>query len=322
VRRGTASGRAVVGGVALAFVMVAGSREARAEPGEEVARRTFEEAIALEKKGAYADALLKFRESSAIKATLGNRYHVAYCLEMTGKLAAALSEYEAIDQAARDQQKKDVIEATRLRMEPLRTRVPTLAIRVAKGAPAELVVKLDDEPISPVLLDGRTFRAEAGHHALTAHAPEHEDLTRALDLAEGSSTTVDVDLPPTAKPPGVTTKTDGPTTERDRPSRFFAILATGGAAAFAVGGIAAFVAAGSAQDDGRSSCLAKVSCKSEQSQVRSLDTLALTGLIGAAALGAVAIVLWTSSPPRTAGTRTRASLVGHGPWVGVEGRWE
>ena len=56
------------------------------------ARRSFEDGVSLEKKGDYAGALAKFRESMEIKATLGNRFHIAYCLEMTGKLAAALEE--------------------------------------------------------------------------------------------------------------------------------------------------------------------------------------------------------------------------------------
>src|SRR5689334_1691271 len=97
---------------------------ARAQvPGEEIARRAFEEGVALEKKGDFAPALAKFKESERIKATLGNRYHKAYCLEMTGKLAAALIEYEAVDKAARDANKSDLVETTRIRLEPLRTKV-------------------------------------------------------------------------------------------------------------------------------------------------------------------------------------------------------
>jgi hypothetical protein len=306
--------------IAVAVSGMASAPSARADvPGEELARRSFEDALSLEKKGAYADALAKFRESSAIKVTLGNRYHVAYCLEMTGKLAAALSEYEAVGEAAREQRKNDVAEATRVRMEALRPRVPTLAIRITVPSPAPIdaVVKLDDEPLAAVLLDGRAFRVEPGAHTVTARTAERTDFTRTVECAEGSASNVDISLPPQTPPRAAPVLRPEPTLRTAHtPSRVPEVLATVGAGAFLVGGIAAFVAAGRAQHDGRATCLEKVSCKSEQTQVRSLDALALSGLLGAAALGTVAVLLWTRT------SAPKAAIAARGSWLGVEGRFE
>ncbi|MBX3212260.1 MAG: hypothetical protein KF850_09530 [Labilithrix sp.] len=103
----------------LGAVLCASAAHAQV-PGEEIARRAFEEGVALEKTGDFAAALAKFKESEQIKATLGNRYHKAYCLEMTGKLAAALIEYEVVDRSARETSKAELVEAASARAAPRR----------------------------------------------------------------------------------------------------------------------------------------------------------------------------------------------------------
>jgi len=81
------------------------------------------------------------------------------------------------------------------------------------------------------------------------------------------------------------------------------IAVTGGAVAFAVGGLLAFTLAGSVQSEAERDCPRRPSCDSEQQQVRTLDAVALTGFIAAAALGGLAVVLWSSrSPTRAAYT--------------------
>jgi hypothetical protein len=283
-----------------------------AVPGEELARRTFEEGVALEKKGDFAAALGKFRESSAIKATLGNRYHLAYCLEMTGKLAAALTEYEALAQAARDQKKNDVVEATRLRLEPLRPRVPELSVKVPPDV-SGVEVRLDDTPLATILLDGRAFRVDPGAHTVSAHAPERQPFQKALELAEGSTSRIDIALPLEPKPAARAAAAPAPPPRPERPSRALAIVASGGAAGFATLGFVSFFAAGTAQHEAQTACPEKTSCSTEQSRVRTLDAFALVGFLGAGALAATAVVLWTAKP------RQKTEVVARGSWLGVEG---
>jgi hypothetical protein len=306
-----------VGLTASVIVCVAPSSFAQA-PGQELARRAFEDGVALEKKAEYGAALIRFRESAAIKSTLGNRYHIAYCLEMTGKLAEALAEYESLDQAAKEQKKSDVAEATRLRVEPLRARVPTLSIRVPPPAPPDLTVTLDDAPVAAVLLDGREFRVDPGDHVVAAKAPDRGPFIKTLQIVEGEASSVNVVLAAaeTAGPPAVTE----PPPEPPRKSRTLAIAATAGAGVFAIGGVASFLVAGSRQHDAERTCPTKLSCDSERTRVRTFDALALGGFIGAGALAVTATLLWTAKP-HAQKSGVQAALVARGTWLGAEGRF-
>ncbi len=287
-------------------------------PGQEIARRAFEDGVALEKKAEYGAALIRFRESAAIKATLGNRYHIAYCLEMTGKLSDALAEYESLEQAAKEQKKNEVVEATRLRVEPLRARVPTLSIRVPPPAPTDLTVKLDERPVAAVLLDGREFRVDPGDHVIAAQAPDRGPYTKTLQLAEGEASSVEVILPAAA--PAAPSAVTEPPQELPRKSHTLAIAATAGAGVLAVGGVVAFLLAGSDQHDAQRTCPTKLSCDSERAQVRTFDALALGGFVGAGALAVGAILLWTAKPRPPKGG-VQAALVTRGTWLGAEGRF-
>jgi len=293
---------------------------ARAQvPGEEIARRTFEEGVTLEKRGDYEAALAKFRESRAIKPTLGNRFHAAYCLEMTGKLASALTEYESVDKAAREQNKQDVIEQTRARAEPLRARVPQLGLRLVPPVASGIEVLLDGALVAPALLDGKTFRADPGDHVVNARAPDHEPFTKELHLDGGGATTVDITLLPRAReaaPPPEPPR-PAPTTAdlRPVPNRTAAIVTTAGAALLAAGGLAAFLVAGSEQSDAEASCPTRVRCDDERDRIRTFDALALAGFAGAVGLGAVSVVLWSRGGHPVARIRP-------GPaWATIEGRF-
>jgi hypothetical protein len=295
-------------------------------PGEEIARHAFEDGVALEKKGDYPAALAKFRESMEIKATLGNRFHIAYCLEMTGKLAAALGEYEIVDKTAREQNKADVVEATRVRLEPLRTKVPQLALKMT-SPPKDAEVELDGKAVPAVLLDGKSFRIDPGEHTVTAHAAQHNPFTKTITSAETFTITVDIVLEPSA-PAAAATHTDPraitgpPKEEPKKPPRTGAIITTVSAVALGGAGLAAFLVAGSTSSDAEKVCPTRVSCASEQDKVRTFDALALGGFIGAAGLGVLAVVLWTSKPVASASSASnRTSLVARPSWLGLEGRF-
>jgi hypothetical protein len=294
-------------------------------PGEEIARRAFEEGVGLEKKNDFAGALTKFKESSAIKATLGNRFHIAYCLEMTGKLAAALIEYEIVDKTAREQSKADVIEATRVRLEPLRAKVPQLGLKAAQPLPKDAEVTLDGASVSPALLDGKAFRIDPGEHTVVARAPEHDSFTKQLTAPEGATIAVDIVLMKSSakagtSPPGREHMTEPPPEALPGRSNMLPILTTAGAVVLAGGGVIAFILAGSAQSDAEKTCPTRPTCDDEKSSVRTLDAVALAGFIGAAGLTALSVVLWTSRPTASAsaaGIKARAAV----SWIGLEGRF-
>lgn len=301
----------------LLLLVVGGAPSARAQtvPGMALAKQVFEEGVALEKKGDFAGAAAKFDEAAKIAGAPGVRFHQGYAYEMLGKLATALDHYESALALARDQNKPELEKATIARLEPLRARVPQLAIRLATKADAK--VKLDDKEVAPLLFDGKPFRVDPGDHAVTATAAGYRDFSRRVQLREGVASSVDLVLekatgpaPATPAPaptpastlgPALTPPKEDPTSpvaapphEGRRRSLGAPIAATAAASVFAIGGIVGFLLAGSAHSDAQSECPSKLSCDDERSKVRTLDTVALTGFVGAAALGVVAVVLWTS----------------------------
>jgi hypothetical protein len=336
----------------VALATLAPFAYAQAPAELEIAKRAFEDGVALEKKGDYAGALGKFRESAQIKTTLGNRFHTAYCLEMTGKLAAALLEYEAIDKAAREQQKPEIVEQTRVRLEPLRPRVPQVMLRVMFSPPLTkdakdtnvpgVEVLIDGSPIAPALLDGsKPARVDPGDHVVTAHAPDYENFTKKISTAESGTLPVDVVLERSAVAANANSRsaqghahgvvTDPPSEAPRAPSRTLAIAATAGAVVLATTGVVAFIVAGSAASDAETTCPTKVSCDDERSKVRTFDALALGGFVGAVGLGALSVVLWVSKPSGSASTSTSTStptstssssrFVARPGFVGMEGRF-
>ncbi|MBN9164172.1 MAG: hypothetical protein BGO98_49425 [Myxococcales bacterium 68-20] len=305
---------------------------ARAQvPGEEIARRAFEDGVALEKKGDFAAALAKFKESEQIKATLGNRYHKAYCLEMTGKLAAALIEYEVVDKAARESNKTDLVEATRLRLEPLRTRVPQLSLQLAAQMPKETEVALDGTPVSPALLDGKRFRLDPGDHVVTARAAAHESFTKRFTAAESTVTSVEIVLQTAnaatstdARAKGVDSAKE-PLAEPPRErSIALPLLTTVGAVVLAAGGVASFVIAAGESDNLEKVCALQPRpvCEGDRTPPRAFDALALGSWIGAAGLAALSVVLWTSSPSSSSSqSASNVRVLARSSWLGLEGRF-
>jgi hypothetical protein len=279
------------GCVALALVCLV--RTAHAQ--EDVARRAFDEGVGLEKRGDYESALAKFMESAQLKSTLGNRFHLAFCLEMTGKLASAWSEYEALDRLAREENKTDVVAATRQRTDALRTRVPELTLRATPSLPSGGEVLVDGSVVVAQGLEAKAVKVDPGEHVITAHAPEHKSYRQVIIVAEGARQSVDVPFeaaflappPKAAAPP--------------RP-RMLPIALAAGAGVAAAGGVAAFLVAGAHADDARAACPMRMSCEDERSDVRTLDAIALGAFVSAAALAVASFVIWRT-PPKAHVTR-------------------
>lgn len=305
---------------ALALGLVMAPPAYAQTPGEEIARHAFEDGVTLEKRADYAGALAKFRASMEVKPTLGNRFHIAFCLEMTNKLSAALTEYEIVDKTAREQNKSDVIEATRVRIEPLRAKVPQLGLKLSSRT-ANAEVELDGKAVPAVLLDGRSFRVDPGEHTVSARAAHHDPFTKTFTSNEGDTTTLDIALEPS--PPERSTTERVSVARRDvqtaprRGPRSAAIITTAGAIVLAGGGVAAFLVAGRTSSDAEDDCRTRLSCAGERDKVRTFDALALSAWIGAAGVGALAVVLWTSRAP----VATSVALAARPSWLGLEGRF-
>ncbi len=304
--------------------MVAMARSAHADlPSEEHARSAFEDGVALEKRGSFAEALAKFKESEASKPTLGNRYHKAFCLERLGQLAAAVMEYEAVEQLAREGKKTELADATLARLEPLRRTVPLLSIHVLGGSRTTTDVLLDGAAVAPSLLDGQAFRVDSGAHVVIARANGRQVFQRSLQLAAGAITSLDIILVEAGADDGgsgepSSTHENGQASmqRHERGSRRFALplVTTAGAVALGATGVAAYVLAGDAQRELRERCATGGSCDEGRTEIRTLDAVALGAFVGSAALATASVLLWKtrwSTPP--------VNIVARGGWLGLEG---
>jgi hypothetical protein len=313
------------GSVAYAQAPNGSNAAASQSASKKSAKDLFDEGVKAEREGNFAFALEKYAEAEKVAPapTAGLRFHKAYCLEMTGKMALALGEYEAAAKLAIATNKPEVHAAIDARRAPLRLRVPQLSLRLTTPPP-DTNVEIDKKPVSAEWLDGTSFRIDPGTHKIEARAPGRTNFERTVMATEGSSTTVEITLP-LEKPnlPAVAVAKEKPH------SRSYAgpIVTTTVAVLLAGGGVVSLLLAGNAQSDAKNTCASQVTspCTSDRTKIRTLDALALGGFIGAAGFGALSIVLFASGgsrPEKTDkafSTPVQARLVATPTSLGIEG---
>jgi hypothetical protein len=330
--------------VALALVAPC-ARAAPTDAELRAARLLFADAEKDEDAGRWQDALEKLRRVAEVKPTAGVRSHVALCEEHIGQLARALDDYAAAETQAGADGAKDVLRFVGKRLAELGPRVPRLTIRVEPPVP-DAVVTLDGAALSPSLL-GVAIPVDPGEHTLEATAKGYPTVRRTLAMRERDTTSVDVNLTETAAPPAPATPappapaapppapaapTEGTATpsstgplpdpflrEPSGPSQTAAWISTAGAVALAGGGVAAYLLAGSAHTSAVEQCARTVStatdaCDGPRNTVRAWDATAAIAWLGAAGVGALAVVLWTR--PAASQASARVMLVPGGVVLG------
>jgi hypothetical protein len=282
------------GNVTLALAVALASRTGHAgEPTRAdlaTARALFSRAERDEEAGRWADALDKLRRTGSIKMTPGIRFHVALCEEKLGQLAAALADYAAAEDSAREEGNQDVIDAVAEPRAEVRARVPTLTLRPPADV-KDATLWLDGAPLVSASL-GTPLPVEVGSHTIEGRAPNRATFSTTVSLVEKEARSVEVVLPwiPRAS------ATPAAAADRKGPPRSGAIVASSGALALVGFGVAAFFVAGNDQSDAQAQCKELTSCDGLKGPVRTWDALALSGWIVGAGTGALAVYLWTRSP--------------------------
>jgi tetratricopeptide (TPR) repeat protein len=293
-------------GAALALASVA---HAQPTPTEiQAARDLFNKAEADEDAGRWADALDKVKRASSVKPTPGLRFHMALCEEKLGQLVAALADYTAAEQMAREQNNKDVLDAVAEPLKTLRIRVPTLTIEVPPAQGAQ--IELDGNPIAPGLF-GVAMPVEPGTHRVSARAPGKRLFSTQVTLHEREAETTTVrwtDAPPLPSEAGEggehETPAPSPKETPSSPVKVGAILATVSSVALLGLGVGAYVAADGAHGDLVAQCPSLTNCDDLRTKVRAWDAVALGSWIASAGVAVLAIVLWaTPSKPASASAR-------------------
>jgi hypothetical protein len=183
---------------------------ALAQTPEELARarQVFGEGKQLEGKGAWAEALEKFKDVAAVKMTPQVRYHIALCEENLGRLVSAMKGFELATEEAKvaGAAAIEVTNAAPAHSEALRARVAKLHVTV-KGKVIGSKIVLDDVTL-PASAIGADVPVDPGSHVIEVRDESGKSTFRKeVTLAEKGSETVEVPVSDgeVAKPPPTAT---------------------------------------------------------------------------------------------------------------------
>ncbi|MBZ5714676.1 carboxypeptidase-like regulatory domain-containing protein [Nannocystis pusilla] len=176
--------------VAAAAAPAAGDRAA--------AEALFDEARALVEAGDFAAGCPKFAASMKLYAATSTALNLARCHEHAGELVAARDAYHqalAHNGETRGARRRKGLEAlANDGIAALAPRLPRLRV-VVEGAPARLAVTRDGQPLPADAL-GQAQPVDPGSHEIHASAPGHQPVRRVVELAEGETETVTLQLAP------------------------------------------------------------------------------------------------------------------------------
>lgn len=181
--------RALVFGATLSAVIVVADRATADDTAG--AEALFAEAKTLTASGDYAAACPKFEASLELSRTLGTMLNLADCLEHVGRFATAKKHWE--DAAALAKEKgDDRAQFATDRASAIAPKVPKLVLRVASGAEA-LAIRVAGAPIAESLW-GLPVEVDPGKVEVTVLRGEDVLETRTVDVAEGASASLELDL--------------------------------------------------------------------------------------------------------------------------------
>jgi len=297
------------------------------------ARELFEEGLKLEDKGQWNEALERFKKVGAVKMTPQVRFHIALCLENTGKLVDALVEFQRAQSDASSDPAASVVAANAGKhVTDLKERIPRVIVKVPSGVDGTSVT-VDGAPVSTGLI-GTPIPLDPGAHKIVVQAKTRSTFTKTVELVErGKVMTVEASLPPADANNDVVDddkpKDDKPPSEAKSGGAGALPWIFGGVglAALAGGGVMHLMARGTISDI-RDKCGGTDTACPESARGEILDladkgktyttygnVLLGVGVLGVATAAVLFIVAPSSSESKTAG---RGITIGSGPGlVGV-----
>jgi hypothetical protein len=303
---------ALVLALSLALPSVALADPTSAQLNE--ARKQFQAGLEREEKGDWAGALSLFRKVAEVKANRIVHFHIALCLEKTGKLIDAMAEFAVAKTMAEREGGTDAdltMANAKKHMDALRARTPSVLVAV-KGASVFVDgAKIENSLVSsPIPLD-------PGEHAIEVRADGRKPFATKVTLVDGVTTPVRVEpvLEPLPEkkvaPPPKPIVVDAP------PDRTGAWIATGGAVVALAGAGVFFALRGSTLSELDGACDGnRAACDPSKRDLESRGktyTITADVLLGVSAIAAgTAIVLFTTGDKR----KVSAATTGTGLVVG------
>lgn len=194
-RRALALGPAAALLVALSASPGRGRAQAPDREPRVAAQALFDEAMALRKKGEWAEVCAKLDESLRLDPAPGTKFYLAECLERTGKLASAWLLYTEVadSMATTGQEKREA--AARERAAALAPRVARLEVVVPAAARVPGLEVRRDGIVLGEAQWGFAAPVDPGRHTVEATAPGRAPFRKAVVLDQPGAT-VTVELPP------------------------------------------------------------------------------------------------------------------------------
>ncbi|HSY22783.1 MAG TPA: hypothetical protein VK841_11740, partial [Polyangiaceae bacterium] len=144
--------------------------------------------------GLYAQACDQLEESQRLDPGGGTLLNVALCHELQGRIATALSEFNAALALAQRDRREDRVAAAQRHVDSLTPRVPHLAVVVRPAARVPgLVVYRDGVVLEPASWEIAT-PIDKGEHLVGAKAPGRVDWRTSVHLDEDAAS-VAVEIP-------------------------------------------------------------------------------------------------------------------------------
>jgi hypothetical protein len=162
------------------------------------ARALFAEALRDEEAQRFSVALEKFERVRAVRDTASIEYRIGACYEGLGERPLAFAAYrEATVLGQGDPHGAEVVTAAADRLQALSRHVGQLTLVIAAPAPADLKVRIDDAPVSPLAVSG-PVPLEPGSHVVVVTAKGTAPFRSEVVLSEGAQASVPVSLTPLA----------------------------------------------------------------------------------------------------------------------------
>lgn len=153
------------------------------------AEALFREGRAAAQAGNYQLACQKFHESHRLDPAPGTVLNIADCEEKLGHIATAWTLYQEVTQKIPSRDERHAIASERVAA--LEPRVPKLAIRLAKDAPANARVRRDGVELKSASLD-TPLPVDPGKHEIVVEAEGHARSRIEITIAEGEVKRVSV----------------------------------------------------------------------------------------------------------------------------------
>lgn len=280
--------RALLGCLVLSMAMGAALTASSATQEElAVAKTLFHQAEQDQKKGQWADALLKLERVVTIKETAGVRFHIAVCNEKLGQFVKALESYERAKALAAETDTRDVLDMIDPEIERMRARIGTVRVEVPDGV-GPLIVHVD-QAVYANLPPGEALRLDPGTHQVIVKIDGKVRLDRLVSLDEGQSETLHVrDWRPAKAPAPAAPAVAEPQPSADVQTSSSSVpisawVSFGAGAVLGVGGYLSYAKADSVADESASVCAKSIACDPARADsVRRWDALALGMWVGAA----------------------------------------